>query len=81
MSISTGFSPERQKLGCPRPPTLLDSVGQPPVGLGTFDVVYPAYRSFYTTLYVNAAHNDYLQVLIETGIVGFGCVVWFGSVL
>jgi O-antigen ligase len=50
-------------------------------GLGTFDVVYPAYRSFYTTLYVNAAHNDYLQVLIETGILGFSCVVWFGSVL
>ena len=50
-------------------------------GLGTFDVVYPAYRSFYTTLYVNAAHNDYLQVLIETGILGFTCVVWFGSVL
>jgi len=50
-------------------------------GLGTFDIVYPAYRSFYTTLYVNAAHNDYLQVLIETGILGFSCVLWFGSVL
>jgi O-antigen ligase len=50
-------------------------------GLGTFDVVYPAYRSFYTTLYVNAAHNDYLQVLVETGVLGFSCVLWFGYVL
>lgn len=50
-------------------------------GLGTFETVYPAYRSFYTTLYVNAAHNDYLQVLVETGILGFACVLWFISVL
>jgi len=32
-------------------------------------------------LYVNAAHNDYLQVLVETGILGFACVLWFISVL
>jgi len=50
-------------------------------GLGTFETVYPAYRSFYTTLYVNAAHNDYVQVLVETGILGFACVLWFISVL
>jgi O-antigen ligase len=49
--------------------------------LGTFETVYPAYRSFYTTLYVNAAHNDYVQVLVETGILGFACVLWFISVL
>ena len=47
-------------------------------GLGTFDVVYPAYRSFYTTLYVNAAHNDYLQVLIESAVFWVS-VVSFGS--
>ena len=46
-------------------------------GLGTFDTVYPSFRSFYTTVYVNAAHNDYLQVLVEAGILGFGFVVWF----
>jgi O-antigen ligase len=46
-------------------------------GLGTFPTVYPAYRSFYTDLFVNAAHNDYLQALVETGAVGLGCVVWF----
>lgn len=46
-------------------------------GLGTFQTVYPRFRSFYTTAYVNAAHNDYLQALVETGMLGFGCVMWF----
>jgi O-antigen ligase len=46
-------------------------------GLGTFQNVYPAFRSFYTVFFINAAHNDYVQVLVETGLVGFGCVVWF----
>jgi len=46
-------------------------------GLGTFETVYPAFRSFYTTLYINAAHDDYIQALIETGVIGFACAVWF----
>jgi O-antigen ligase len=46
-------------------------------GLGTFTTVYPQFRSFYTDLFVNAAHNDYLQVLVETGLIGFAAVVWF----
>ena len=45
-------------------------------GLGTFPVVYPQYRSFYTSKFVNQAHNDYVQVLVETGVVGFALVVW-----
>ena len=28
-------------------------------GLGTFPTVYPSFRSFYTNLFVNEAHNDY----------------------
>ena len=46
-------------------------------GLGAFPTVYPSYRSFYTNLFVNEAHNDYAQLLVETGLLGFGLMVWF----
>ena len=46
-------------------------------GLGTFPTVYPSYRSFYTNLFVNEAHNDYAQLLVETGVLGFGLMLWF----
>jgi O-antigen ligase len=46
-------------------------------GLGTFPIVYPQFRSFYSTFFVNEAHNDYLQLLVETGLVGFSIAVWF----
>ena len=46
-------------------------------GLGTFPTVYPSYRSFYTNLFINAAHNDYAQLLVETGLLGFGLMLWF----
>src|ERR1700722_5173643 len=46
-------------------------------GLGTFPNVYPSFRSFYSQFFINAAHNDYIQVLVETGLAGFSCVVWY----
>jgi O-antigen ligase len=46
-------------------------------GLGTFPIVYPEFRSFYTNFFVNEAHNDYLQLLAEMGILGFGTMAWF----
>jgi O-antigen ligase len=46
-------------------------------GLGTFPTVYPTYRSFYTNLFVNEAHNDYAQLLVETGLLGFALMLWF----
>jgi O-antigen ligase len=46
-------------------------------GLGAFPTVYPSYRSFYTNLFVNEAHNDYAQLLVETGLLGFGLMLWF----
>jgi O-antigen ligase len=46
-------------------------------GLGTFPTVYPSFRSFYTNLFVNEAHNDYAQLLVETGLIGFALMLWF----
>ncbi|MGA8617146.1 MAG: O-antigen ligase family protein [Candidatus Sulfotelmatobacter sp.] len=46
-------------------------------GLGTFPVVYPQFRTFYTNFFVNEAHNDYLQLLVETGLLGFATMSWF----
>jgi len=50
-------------------------------GLGTFSFVYPSFRSFYTNLWVNEAHNDFVQTLVETGIVGFTFAIAFLTLL
>jgi O-antigen ligase len=50
-------------------------------GLGTFPEVYPEFRTFYTNFFVNEAHDDYLQLLVETGLLGFGAMLWFLLVL
>jgi len=58
----------------------LRMVGERPLlgwGLGTFPVVYPSFRSFYTNFFVNEAHNDYVQTAVETGLVGFAIVCLF----
>ena len=46
-------------------------------GLGTFPVVYPSFRSFYTNFFVNAAHNDYIQAAVETGLTGLALICGF----
>jgi len=46
-------------------------------GLGTFSVVYPSFRSFFTNLWVNEAHNDFVQTLVECGILGFATATAF----
>ena len=46
-------------------------------GLGTFEIVFPPYDSVYDGKIANHAHNDYLEVLAETGIVGGLCCLWF----
>jgi O-antigen ligase len=46
-------------------------------GLGSFAFVYPQFRSFYTDYLVNEAHNDFLQVLVETGLAGAVAMLWF----
>ena len=50
-------------------------------GLQAFPIVYPQFRTFYTNFFVNQAHNDYLQLLVEMGLIGFGTTIWFLVVL
>lgn len=49
-------------------------------GLGTFPHIYPTYRSFYSESFVNAGHNDYLQLIVETGLFGTFALLWFAWV-
>jgi O-antigen ligase len=46
-------------------------------GAGTFSDVFPQFRSFHSELLVNETHNDYLQVLVELGIIGFVAMLTF----
>ena len=46
-------------------------------GLGTLQTVFPAYETLYDAKVVNHSHNDYLEALAETGIVGAACCAWF----
>jgi O-antigen ligase len=46
-------------------------------GLGTLQIVFPPYESLYDGKIVNHTHNDYLEALAETGILGGVCCAWF----
>ena len=50
-------------------------------GLGTLQIVYPSYESLYDGKIVNHTHNDYLEALAETGLLGGSCCAWFLGVL
>jgi O-antigen ligase len=46
-------------------------------GLATFRDVYPQFRTFYSNFAVDYAHDDYLQLLVETGVLGGLVTLWF----
>jgi O-antigen ligase len=46
-------------------------------GCGTFTTVFPHYRMFYDRMLINHAHDDFLEVLLETGLLGFAAALWF----
>jgi O-antigen ligase len=53
------------------------------VGLGAFGTAYPIYsrdngmHEFGGNFIVDRAHNDYLQVLADCGVIGFALLLWF----
>lgn len=50
-------------------------------GLGTLQIVFPPYETLYDGKIVNHTHNDYLEALSDTGILGGLCCAWFLGVL
>jgi O-antigen ligase len=46
-------------------------------GLGTFQWTYPAYETVDPDTPARYAHNDYLQILAETGPIGLALMLWF----
>lgn len=48
------------------------------IGLGAYATVSPTYSSLNSALVLNGeAHNDYLQVLTDTGLIGGALLLWF----
>ncbi len=46
-------------------------------GFGTFIAIFPLYRTFSGSEIYDHAHNDYLELLTDGGIIGFALVAWF----
>lgn len=46
-------------------------------GFGTYKDVYPSYKTIANNLIYDHAHNDYLELLTDGGIIGFCLATWF----
>lgn len=46
-------------------------------GMGTFASIFQSYRTFAGNFFYYNAHNDYIELLTDTGLIGFSLVVWF----
>ena len=46
-------------------------------GFGTFQDLYPSYKSFTDIYLYNHAHNDYIELLTDGGLVAFLLTAWF----
>lgn len=46
-------------------------------GFGTYIDIFPSFRSFAGHLIIDHAHNDYIELLTDGGIIGFGLAAWF----
>ena len=57
------------------------------VGLGAYQTAFPNYsdgdgiRQYGKEYVFDRAHNDYLQILTDTGLIGGACAVWFAGAL
>jgi O-antigen ligase len=46
-------------------------------GLGEFQFDFPRYRHYYSDEFAETAESDCVQLLVETGVVGVACALWF----
>lgn len=46
-------------------------------GFGTFVDVFPGFKTIQSTVIFNHAHNDYLELLTDGGIIALGLAAWF----
>ncbi len=46
-------------------------------GFETFMHVFPSYSTISTNLLIDHAHNDYIELLTDGGLIGFALVAWF----
>ncbi len=46
-------------------------------GLGTFPIVFPQFQSAQTDVFMNEAHDEYVQIAVEAGMAGLAVAIWF----